>query len=78
MVQNFLHGGAAINVLCRQFGIEPVVVDMGVRGEAAAGVLDRKVAPGTKNLLREPAMSREQAQRAIAMGRELAEDAAIR
>jgi nicotinate-nucleotide--dimethylbenzimidazole phosphoribosyltransferase len=77
MVQNFLHGGAAINVLCRQFDIQPVVVDMGVRGDAVPGVLDRKVASGTKNFLHEPAMSREQAEQAIAMGRELAEDAAI-
>src|SRR5438067_250590 len=30
MVANFKAGGAAINVLCRQFGIEPVIVDMGV------------------------------------------------
>src|SRR5689334_12513689 len=30
MVENFRAGGAAITVLCRQYGIEPVIVDMGV------------------------------------------------
>ena len=29
MVRNFVSGGAAINVLCRQLGIDPVIVDMG-------------------------------------------------
>jgi nicotinate-nucleotide--dimethylbenzimidazole phosphoribosyltransferase len=55
MVANFRSGGAAITVLCRQYGIEPVIVDMGV-GQP------------TRNFAREPAMSRVQAQRAIEIG----------
>src|SRR5215470_10080455 len=49
MVRNFLTGGAAINVLCRQFGIEVVVVDIGVDGklDLAPGLVDRKVSMGT-------------------------------
>lgn len=33
MVLNFLHGGAAINVLARHTGTRVVVVDMGIAGE---------------------------------------------
>ena len=48
MVANFRAGGAAITVLCRQYGIEPVIVDMGV-------------GKPTRNFTREPAMSRARA-----------------
>jgi len=61
MVANFRAGGAAITVLCRQYGIEPVIVDMGV-GQP------------TRNFAREPAMSRFQAQRAIEIGMTHASD----
>ena len=60
MVANFRAGGAAITVLCRHFGIEPVIVDMGV-GQP------------TRNFAREPAMTRGQAEDAIAMGMRHAE-----
>ncbi|MGH9628344.1 MAG: nicotinate-nucleotide--dimethylbenzimidazole phosphoribosyltransferase [Bryobacteraceae bacterium] len=76
MVRNFLQGGAAINVLCRQFDITPIVVDAGVIGEPVPGVLDRKIAQGTSNFAHFPAMTRNQVERALAAGRELAEDAA--
>src|SRR3954447_7049731 len=72
MVRNFLRGGAAINVLCRQYGIETAIVDCGVNGEVDAGVIDRKIARGTANFAKGPAMSREQAERAIENGRALA------
>jgi len=62
MVANFRSGGAAITVLCRQYGIEPVIVDMGV-------------GKPTRNFAREPAMSRAEAERAIDVGREHANDA---
>jgi nicotinate-nucleotide--dimethylbenzimidazole phosphoribosyltransferase len=78
MVRNFLRGGAAINVLCRQYGIETTIVDCGVMGDPEPGVIDRKIAPGTANFAKGPAMSREQAEQAIRNGRELARDAATR
>lgn len=56
MVANFESGGAAINVLCRHFGIEPVIVDAGVD------------AP-TRNFTREPAMTRDEALASIELGR---------
>ena len=72
---NFLRGGAAINVLARQAGARVVVVDMGVAVELApdARLVDKKVARGTGNIARGPAMSREQAVRCLMAGVEVAE-----
>jgi len=78
MVRNFLNGGAAINVLCRRFGIDPVIVDAGVRGPTPDGVIDRKIAAGTQDFSERPAMTREQAQQSLEAGRELAAEAAGR
>jgi nicotinate-nucleotide--dimethylbenzimidazole phosphoribosyltransferase len=78
MVKNFLAGGAAINVLCRQFNIEPLIVDTGVLGQNIAGTLDRRAGEGTRNFLNEAAMSKAQAVQAIENGIRLAQDAAVR
>ncbi len=78
MVKNFVRGGAAINVLCRQLAIETCIVDAGVAGPKFAGVVDRRIAEGTANFLRGPAMSREQAQAAMEQGATLAHDASLR
>ncbi|HKQ34926.1 MAG TPA: nicotinate-nucleotide--dimethylbenzimidazole phosphoribosyltransferase [Nitrospiraceae bacterium] len=79
MVLNFLRGGAGVNVLARHAGIEVRVVDIGVAFdfEAAPGLIHRKVMPGTKNLLVEPAMSPIQAEEALHVGIELATEAAL-
>ena len=78
MVLNFLRGGAGVNVLARHVGIEVRVVDIGVAFdfEAAPGLIHKKVMPGTKNLLVEPAMSPTQAEQALQVGIELATEAA--
>lgn len=76
MAKNFLRGGAAINVLCRQFGIEPRIVDAGIDGEKLDGLLDRRVGRGTHNFLRGPAMTRNQAETAVNRGIQLGCDAA--
>jgi nicotinate-nucleotide--dimethylbenzimidazole phosphoribosyltransferase len=70
MVLNFLSGGAGINVLARHTGTRVIVVDIGVAAELAEHprLLSRKVAPGTKNMLKEAAMTREQAVQAIEAG----------
>jgi nicotinate-nucleotide--dimethylbenzimidazole phosphoribosyltransferase len=59
MVNNFLAGGAAINVFVRQHGIALKVIDAGVAGPLPAhpDLIARKVLPGTRNALREPAMT---------------------
>ncbi len=78
MVYNFLKGGACINVLARAAGAEIKVIDMGVErdlsGEASLEHL--AIGPGTKNMTLGPAMSREEAERALSAGIELAQGCA--
>jgi nicotinate-nucleotide--dimethylbenzimidazole phosphoribosyltransferase len=64
MVRNFLHGGAAINVFCRQNQINLQIVDAGVNYDFGKieGLIDAKVAYGTRNFLHEPAMTGKQLQ----------------
>jgi len=73
MVENFLAGGAAVSVLARQHGLALTVVDCGVRHDFAprAGLLARKVAPGTGDSSQGPAMTETQCAQAIANGREI-------
>ncbi len=75
MVLNFLGGGAAINVLARHAGARVVVVDAGVAADIPAqpGLVVRKVGHGTANIRRGPAMTKEQAVRAIEAGIEVLE-----
>jgi len=74
MVFNFIRGGAAINVLCRHYGIENVVVDVGVDYDfpELPGLVTKKIARGTENFREMPAMTHEQAIRSIEAGIDLA------
>ena len=74
MVDNFLRGGAAINVLGRNGGIEVKIVDAGVDADLADrdGLINVKIVRGTANFARGPAMTREEAERSIIAGIELA------
>ncbi|MHB1233311.1 MAG: nicotinate-nucleotide--dimethylbenzimidazole phosphoribosyltransferase [Burkholderiales bacterium] len=71
MVKNFARGGAAINVLARTIDARLTVVDAGVHDcvDDVPGIVHGKVRAGTANLAREAAMTRDEAQRAIALGR---------
>jgi nicotinate-nucleotide--dimethylbenzimidazole phosphoribosyltransferase len=73
MVLNFLHGGAAINVISRQAGARVIIVDMGVAGklEANPALLSRRVVAGTKDMSKGPAMTLLQAQQAVEAGIEI-------
>jgi len=73
MVENFLRGGAAVNVLARHAGARVVVADLGVAGPLAAhpALEARRIAPGTRNMTRGPAMTRDEALAAIEAGVEL-------
>jgi len=73
MVHNFLRGGAGINVIARQVGARIIVVDMGVATELESNpqLLSRKIALGTQNMALGPAMTREEAVRAVETGIEI-------
>lgn len=76
MVGNFLAGGAAINALAAQTGVDVVVVDIGVAADLpeAPGLLVRKIRAGTRDMSAEPAMTRGEARRAVEVGIEIARD----
>lgn len=78
MVDNFLRGGAAINVLARNGGIEVKIVDAGVDADLSdrKELLHLKVMRGTANFASGPAMTRKQAELCIESGIKLAHSAA--
>ena len=78
MVMNFLNHGAAINQLAEQAHSEVKIIDIGVNYDfpKLPGLINRKVARGTKNMLKEPAMSVQQAEAAIQTGMDLLNEAA--
>lgn len=78
MVRNFLSGGAAINTLCSVAGAELCVVDAGTAQEIDydhAQLIKAKIAHGTANIAKRPAMSHEQCLSALRLGIGLADAA---
>ena len=73
---NFTKGGGGVNMFCRQHGFKLRIVDVGVDYDLSGveGILDRKIARGTKNFLYEPAMSEDEFDRAIQIGSDLVDD----
>ena len=63
-------------MFCRQHGFKLRVVDVGVDYDLSKvdGIIDRKIARGTKNFLYEPAMSEEEFDHAIQIGSDLVDD----
>lgn len=70
MVENFLAGGAAINILAREAGMSLVVADAGVNHDFGlrTGLVDAKVAYGTRSYLAGPAMTAAQRETAMTQG----------
>ena len=80
MVMNFLSHGAAINVLTKQSHSGVLIVDIGVASDfqECEGLIRRKVAYGTANMLKGPAMTVEQAESALQVGMDVLNEAADR
>ncbi len=76
MVYNFINGGAGINVLARHAAADVVVIDIGVNYEFEDldGLVRRKVVKGTRNMMVEAAMTREEALRCLEVGIDLAHE----
>jgi nicotinate-nucleotide--dimethylbenzimidazole phosphoribosyltransferase len=73
---NFTRGGGGVNMFCRQHGFKLRIVDVGVDYDLSSvpGIIDRKIARGTKNFLYEPAMTEEEFDKAIEIGAALVDD----
>jgi len=77
MVYNFLNNGAGINVLAKHAGARVVVADLGVAEELKIKnekLKIKKIGLGTKNFIKGPAMSSEDAVKSIEAGIELVEE----
>ena len=75
---NFTRGGGGVNMFCRQHGFKLRIVDVGVDYDLSSvpDIIDRKIARGTKNFLYEPAMNKEEFNKAIEIGCDLVDDCA--
>ena len=72
---NLTRAKTGASVLCKHFGCGITVVDVGVMYDVPEPkVLNRKIAYGTANMAKGPAMTRQQAERAILTGIEVARD----
>ena len=79
MVMNFVGGGAAVNVFCKQNGIELNVVDAGVDFDfpESNGLINAKVAKGTQNMKLTEAMSLEQCVQAMNSGSDIVKEKSV-
>lgn len=72
---NLTRAKTGASVLAKHFGCEVTVCDVGVNARIREkAVVDKKIAFGTGNIAQGPAMTREQAERAIIVGIELARE----
>lgn len=70
--ENIANGRSSVAIMARQGDVDLLCVDMGINKEGKIpGVLDRKVRRGTRNFWKEPAMTEDEALRAIEIGMEL-------
>ena len=80
LVADSIAGGSAnVNLMARAARAEVFAIDMGMAREAAHhAVVRRRIAPGTRNMALGPAMTREEAERAVQAGVDLAGEMAAR
>ena len=74
MVANFVHGGAAVNVFCRQMGFNLEVIDAGVLAPLGLkGVTEHRLGNGTAAIHLAPAMTLEQVKQGFKAAHEVVE-----
>ncbi len=75
-MKNFTRGGGGVNMFCRQHGFHLYIIDVGVDYDLSnvEGIINRKIARGTKNFLYEAAMNEEEYERALAVGKEMVDN----
>lgn len=72
---NLTRAKTGASTLCKHFGCDITVCDIGVNADIKdTKVLNRKIAYGTQNIIKGPAMTREQAVQAMMIGMELAKE----
>lgn len=78
MVLNFLDGGAAINVFCKQNNIELKIADAGVHYDFPkhASLIHSKIGYGTKNFLNQNAMSSLELERCFSQATKIIDEIA--
>ncbi len=76
VTENFTKGIASINAFAKVCGANIVPVDIGICRDMSQvkGVLNRKVAFGTKNMAKGPAMTREECEKGILSGIQLVKE----
>ena len=72
VAENFLSGETSAAIMCKKAGARILPIDMGMAGKTK--VPDHKVACGTRNFAKEPAMTREQALQSILTGVRIVEE----
>ncbi|MDR1109562.1 MAG: nicotinate-nucleotide--dimethylbenzimidazole phosphoribosyltransferase [Deltaproteobacteria bacterium] len=72
-IANFQQGGGAITTLGRTVGAKVILLDVGIKGDLQPhpARIDAKIAKGTRNMAKGPAMTREEAARSVLAGLEL-------
>ena len=72
---NFTKGGGGVNMFCRQHGFKLRIVDVGVDYDLSdvSGILNCKIARGTRNFLHEAAMTPDEYERTLRVGIDLAD-----
>ena len=72
VAENFLKEKATASILCKKAGADIFPVDIGIATDST--ILQHKVMYGTKNMAKEPAMTREQAVQALEVGIHMVEE----
>lgn len=72
VAENFLQEKATAAILCKKAGADIFPVDIGIASDSK--IINRKIAYGTKNMAKEPAMTRQEAKKALEVGIAMAEE----